>query len=104
MTITQNIEKKIREGVFALSLLEVINESSQHNVPVNSETHFKLVIVSKSFRDISLIKRHQMVYSLLQDELHSGVHALALHTYTLEEWKSRQRVTAPSPKCLGGNT
>ena len=29
--------------------LEVINESYMHNVPNNSDTHFKLILVSKHF-------------------------------------------------------
>jgi BolA protein len=31
--------------------LEVINESNRHHVPPNSETHFKVVVVSDKFSD-----------------------------------------------------
>jgi stress-induced morphogen len=36
--------------------LEVINESYMHNVPKGSETHFKVVVVSKTFEGLALIK------------------------------------------------
>lgn len=36
--------------------LEVLNESYMHNVPKGSESHFKLLIVSNQFENLSLIK------------------------------------------------
>ena len=36
------------------SILKVVNESHMHNVPEGSESHFKLIIVSESFK-LSLI-------------------------------------------------
>lgn len=38
------------------SFLKIINESYMHNVPRNSETHFKVVVVSNEFKDLPLIK------------------------------------------------
>eukprot|EP00122_Pirum_gemmata_P014739 Pgem_evm1s13750 len=38
--------------------LEVINESKNHNVPRDSETHFKVIVVSDKFCGSSLIQRH----------------------------------------------
>ena len=48
---------------------QVINESSGHNVPKGSETHFKVVVVSDSFDGQMLIARHRMVNEILADEL-----------------------------------
>lgn len=56
--------------------LDVVNESHMHNVPANSETHFKLVIVSDNFDGLSLVARHRTVNKLLADQLQNGVHAL----------------------------
>ena len=36
--------------------IDVINESYMHNVPKGSETHFKVVVVSKEFEDKPLIQ------------------------------------------------
>ena len=81
--------------------LEIVNESYQHNVPENSETHFKVIIVSNNFAGLSLVTRHQQIYKLLQDEMQQGLHALSLHTYTPDEWTKTSAV-AESPKCRGG--
>jgi BolA family transcriptional regulator, general stress-responsive regulator len=81
--------------------LEVVNESHGHRVPANSETHFKVVIAAECFVGQTLVKRHRSVYDALTDALAKGVHALALHTYTPEEWL--KRASAPqSPNCMGG--
>ena len=100
LRIQQSIEVKLHDE-FEPSFCEVINESDRHSVPENSETHFKLTIVSKSFEAKGLVARHQAVYRLLSDELAGPVHALALHTYTEDEWQ--QQGNAPdSPDCRGG--
>lgn len=102
--LTQTITQKIRTSLEP-SHLDVINESDRHNVPANSETHFKLVIVSESFEELSLINRHRKVNQLLADELAGGVHALSLHTMTETEWQAKQKAggVAESPDCLGGD-
>ncbi|WP_079201492.1 BolA family transcriptional regulator [Pseudomonas sp. CC6-YY-74] len=79
--------------------LEVLDESHMHSRGL--ETHYKAVIVSLAFAGLNAVKRHQKVYASL-GELMSQVHALALHTYTPEEWA--QQGTAPnSPTCKGGS-
>jgi len=82
--------------------LELINESQQHSVPPNSETHFKLTLVSDYFDGLSPVKRHQKVYSLLAEQMRGGVHALALHLYTPSQWAQRSSPAPESPNCMGG--
>ena len=84
-------------------VLNVVNESNQHNVPPNSETHFKVVVVSESFVSQRKVARHQKIYAVLASQLEGPVHALALHTYTPEEWQQRQAVAPQSPDCMGGS-
>ncbi len=101
MNIQDQIESELRASM-SPTILQVLNESSQHNVPPNSETHFKVVIVSEGFVGLRKVARHQQVYTALAAQLQGPVHALALHTYTPEEW--RQRESAPqSPDCMGGS-
>jgi len=98
-----NTQEVITQKLQALSPehLEVINESHMHNVPEGSESHFKVVIVSDDFKDKMLIARHRLVNKALEEELNGGIHALALHTLTMEEWF--EKGGAPeSPPCLGG--
>ncbi|QDF67895.1 BolA/IbaG family iron-sulfur metabolism protein [Shewanella sp. SNU WT4] len=98
-TVASKIQTKI-EQAFAPQYLEVLNESNRHHVPPNSETHFKLVIVSGEFEGQRLLSRHRSVNSLLADELANGVHALAMHTYTPTEW-AEQGSAPMSPNCKG---
>ena len=99
MTLKRQIEDKL-SAQYLPEHLEVINESHQHNVPEGSESHFKVILVSKAFDGKNLVSRHRMVYQTLADELESRVHALALHTYTPADW--RETAAPDSPKCLGG--
>lgn len=101
MIIQKMIEDKL-SGALALKHLEVINESHQHNVPAGSESHFKLVMVADAFLGKKLIDRHREINKLLADELAGPIHALALHTYTEEEWKKRHGDAPLSPPCMGG--
>jgi len=74
-----------------------------HSVPANSETHFRVVLVSEQFAGKRQVGRHQQVYGALSAQLAGPVHALALHTYTPEEWAERQQSAPDSPECLGGS-
>ena len=101
MSVQHSIETRLA-AEFAPRHLEVHNESHMHSVPPNSETHFKVVLVSDAFEGVRKVARHQKVYGLLSEELAGPVHALALHTFTPGEWQERSQ--APdSPDCLGGS-
>jgi BolA protein len=104
MTTTQQmIEKKLQESFSPLHL-EVIDESHNHSVPEGAESHFKVVLVSDSFAGEKLIQRHRRVNQVLAEELsEGGVHALALHTMTPEDWFNRGGTSPDSPECLGGS-
>ncbi len=79
--------------------LDVLDESHMHSRGL--ETHYKAVIVSDQFAGLNAVKRHQKAYAAV-GELMGQIHALALHTYTPDEWA--QQVVAPaSPTCKGGH-
>lgn len=99
MNVQTIVETKLTE-IFEPVLLTVENESHQHSVPPNSETHFKVTLVSGLFDGKRPVQRHQLVYKALAEELAGPVHALALHTYTEAEWQKTNAAPA-SPKCLG---
>jgi BolA protein len=102
MEIKQSIERKINAG-FSPTYLLVENESHMHSVPVNSETHFKLTLVSDVFLDKRKVARHQAVYGALAQELAGEVHALTMHLYSTDEWEQVNGQTPDSPQCLGGS-
>ena len=50
--------------------------------------HFEARVVSAAFEGRSMIEQHQLVYAPLQEWLKTGeLHALALKTYTPDQWK-----------------
>jgi BolA protein len=76
------ITEKLTEA-FAPTRLDVVDESHQHAGHAGhrpgGETHFRVYIVSETFRGKSRIERHRLVNQTLSGELAGGVHALAIH-------------------------
>lgn len=75
------------------SELEVEDISYQHAGHAgvrgtDGETHFNVRVVSEEFEGKSLVKRHRLIYGLLQDELQSGLHALSIVAKTPSEISS----------------
>jgi acid stress-induced BolA-like protein IbaG/YrbA len=53
--------------------------------------HFEARVVAAAFEGLAMLDQHQAVYGPLRDVLDSGaLHALALKTYTPEQWKRQQ--------------
>ena len=102
MSVQQEIEQTLAD-LLAPEFLDVANESHMHSVPANSETHFKVVAVSSAFEGQRKVARHQRIYAALADQLAGPVHALALHTYSPDEWRERNSQAPESPDCLGGS-
>ena len=96
------IETRLAQGLQP-SYLHVENESHMHAGPADAQTHFKAVVVSGVFTGKRLVARHQQVYGLLKEQLEGELHALALHTYTDEEWEQHAHQYPASPSCLGGS-
>jgi BolA family transcriptional regulator, general stress-responsive regulator len=70
-------------AAFSPQSLHVEDESHRHEGHAGhrpgGETHFRLYIVSESFRGKSRLERHRMINTALAGELKGGVHALAIH-------------------------
>ncbi len=62
-----------------------------------------MVIVSAAFAGQALLARHRLVNTAIAAERHTGLHALALHTYTPEEWQQRGAEAPASPACAGAH-
>lgn len=101
--VAEAIRTKLQE-TFQPVHLEVINESHMHNVPKNSETHFKVVVVSTKFDKIRMpLQRHRLVNGTLQAELDGPVHALSIVAKSPAQWDASSGVIPPSPNCQGGD-
>ncbi|MDR3443458.1 MAG: BolA family transcriptional regulator [Legionella sp.] len=81
--------------------LNVEDESANHHVPKDAETHFKVTAVSPRFIELTRIARHRLLNQLLSNEFELGLHALSMHLYTPEEWEKNGTVLK-SPSCKDG--
>ncbi|BFU60292.1 MULTISPECIES: BolA family protein [Rodentibacter] len=100
MSKQQELLDKIH-AEFQPHFVTVENESHLHSSGKGADSHFKLVIVSDAFIDVGKVQRHQKLYQLFSDDLKNGIHALALHLYTKEEWEKRGESFPISPNCMG---
>lgn len=71
----ENVEKLIREGV------------ENADVAVSGDGYkYEARIVSVAFEGLNTMKRHQMIYAILNDVITSGeLHALTIKAYTPDE-------------------
>lgn len=73
-------------------LEDVIYQAINENLPCSfldvtgDGRHFEAVVVSESFVNQSLIKRHRMIYAALGERMKEEVHALSMKLHTVEEW------------------
>jgi BolA protein len=76
------ITKKLTEA-FAPESLRVEDESHLHAGHAGhrpgGQTHYRIYIVSESFRGKSRVDRHRSINAVLAQELADGLHALAIH-------------------------
>lgn len=83
--VQTTIKRKLQDA-FHPQKLEVINESylheghphDEHAFDGKGETHFRVKILSSAFAGMTRVEIHRAVYQVLQTELATCVHALAL--------------------------
>lgn len=80
----QNIITKMREKLtqsLTPSSLEIIDDSHKHIGHVGAQNgggHFKIIIVSESFNQKSLVESHRLIYDALGDLVGKEIHALQI--------------------------
>lgn len=53
-------------------------------------SHFEVTAVGVVFEGLNAVKKQQLVYGALKDQIADGsVHALIIKTFTPQEWESR---------------
>lgn len=77
--------------------LEVVNESHGQ---ITDESHFHVLVVSKSFEGKSALQRHRLVNELLMKDGKMPFHALRITARTPEEWVEN-KVVPVAPECTG---
>lgn len=52
---------------------------------------FEALVISEEFDGLSPLKRHKMIYAVLDEHIKSGaIHALTIKAYTAAEWQQKQ--------------
>jgi len=62
------------------------------NVQVSGDdgVHFEAVVISDAFAGKNMLQQHRMVYDTLGNQMQAGeIHALALRTYSQQQWDER---------------
>ncbi|KAG8180321.1 hypothetical protein JTE90_028869 [Oedothorax gibbosus] len=98
----ENVVKRKLENALQPEFIEVINESTRHNVPRGSASHIRVTIVSPMFNSKNLVQRHRLVMAALQEELKGPIHALAIDAISSTEVKGKVE-SQESPTCRGGS-
>ena len=49
------------------------------------ESHFNVRIIADCFEGLGLVQRHKMIYTLLDEEMKGGIHALSIYSKTPTE-------------------
>ena len=96
MIVQNKIDKLLRDNLNVFKLI-IKNESNKHNVPLNSESHFNVQIISDDFQDLSQIQRHKIVYKAIESLLNE-IHAFSITAITTLEFKENSSLR-DTPEC-----
>ena len=77
----EEIKKKIDNKLRPEKLLLVDNSDlhKKHKQFDSRKFNLKLIIESRSLRNMNKIEAHKIIYSILKEEMQSKVHALEIH-------------------------
>jgi acid stress-induced BolA-like protein IbaG/YrbA len=77
------------EQVEAMIKAEIADAEVQIRDLTGGGDHYEAIVISSQFSGKSLVKQHQIVYGALKQAMASeAIHALALKTYTPEDWQA----------------
>ena len=56
---------------------------------------FEAEVISDEFEGLPPLKRHKLVYAVLDEHIKSGaIHALSIRAFTNTEWQEKQQTTS----------
>jgi acid stress-induced BolA-like protein IbaG/YrbA len=73
------------------ALIEQNLAGAKASVTTDGQGHYEAVVISPDFAGKRSLHRHQLVYRTLGDRVGREIHALALKTFTPEEWQGLER-------------
>ena len=71
------------------TLIEQNLAGSKAQVATDGQGHYEATVVCAAFAGKRSLQRHQLVYATLGARVGREIHALALQTFTPEEWSAR---------------
>ena len=81
--------KLIKEALHKLNPIKISVEDEGHlhvgHAGAKSGGHFKLIIISKKFDNVSQIQRHKLIYSCLGELMKTEIHALSINAISSDE-------------------
>ena len=92
----KDIENRLTQNINC-NHLDILDESPNHGGYSGVVSHIKIIIISNDFNDLSLIKRHQLVFKALGSFVEE-IHAISIVTKTEQQWKTSSQFIA-SPDC-----
>ena len=89
MDINSKIEHILREHINIFKI-DIIDESYKHrnHKKDTSGGHFRLLIVSDDFKEISLLSRHRLIYQALDKMIKTEIHALSIKALSIGEYNN----------------
>ena len=97
MSIIKNLD------ILSPSYIEIHNESKMHSKNPSGETHFKIVVVSDAFKNLSLLNRHRLINNAMNEIFSMGLHSLSIAKAISEDQFDQINFISSSPPCLGGS-
>ena len=76
--------------------IEAIKAAIESGIPGSSVivdgdgSHYSALVVSEEFAGKSMVQQHQLVYKTLGDKVGTDIHALAIRTFTPEQWEKEK--------------
>ena len=71
------------------SLIEAGLPGARAEVRTDGQGHYEALVIAEEFEGLRSVRRHQQVYATLGDRVGGEIHALAIKTFTPEEWRDR---------------
>jgi len=87
MKLLEKIEYLLNQHL-DIKNLKIEDESYKHaghKQNQNAGSHFKAIIISKSFDDLPLLNRHKLVYKALGGLIGNEIHAFSMKTISEKE-------------------
>ena len=71
------------------ALIEQNLEGARAEVTTDGQGHYEAWVICPAFAGKRSLQRHQLVYATLGERVGREIHALAVKTFTPEEWQVR---------------